>query len=239
VALLAISGRGVMDARQALLAAGGRAEDAQLSGSTEWSAALAVSGGAEPSSAHWQLRADSNLVGLASQLPQPLAKAAAATLPLHLELQGSRAAGQLQLSLGERLQAVAALARSADSWRIERGALRLAASAPALPAEPVVELDGRVASVDLAACLALWRQASRDAALPPLRAHLYAAQLLAGARSYPEVSVVAQASGGGGALQLQSSQLAGLARWPTSTWRSRRMWPSLPRLRRCWRRTPS
>jgi uncharacterized protein YhdP len=214
VALLAISGRGVMDARQALLAAGGRAEDAQLSGSTEWSAALAVSGGAEPSSAHWQLRADSNLVGLASQLPQPLAKAAAATLPLHLELQGSRAAGQLQLSLGERLQAVAALARSADSWRIERGALRLAASAPALPAEPVVELDGRVASVDLAACLALWRQASRDAALPPLRAHLYAAQLLAGARSYPEVSVVAQASGGGGALQLQSSQLAGLARWP-------------------------
>jgi uncharacterized protein YhdP len=213
-AALAISGRGVLDARQALLAAGGRAEDAQLAGSTEWSAALSVSAGAQPSSAHWQLRADSNLVGLASQLPPPLAKAAAATLPLHLELQGGGPGGQLQLSLGERLQAVAALARSADSWRIERGALRLAASAPALPAEPVLALDGRVASLDLAACLALWRQASRDAALPPLRAHLYAAQLLAGVRSYPEVSVVAQASGGGGALQLQSSQLAGLARWP-------------------------
>jgi uncharacterized protein YhdP len=213
-AVLAITGRGAMDARQALLAAGGRAEDAHLAGSTEWSAALAVIAGAAPGSAHWQLRADSNLVGLASQLPQPLAKAAAAALPLHLELEGSGALGQLRLSLGERLQAVAALAHSADTWRIERGALRLAASAPPLPVEPVVELDGRVPFLDLAACLALWRQASRDAALPPLRAHLYAAQLLVGAHSYPEVSVVAQATGGDGALQLQSAQLAGLARWP-------------------------
>jgi uncharacterized protein YhdP len=74
-------------------------------------------------------------------------------------------------------------------------------------------LDGRVSRLDLPACVALWRQAARDAALPTLRAHVSVTQLLAGARYFPEVSMTAEAIDGGGALQLRSAGLSGSARW--------------------------
>jgi uncharacterized protein YhdP len=74
-------------------------------------------------------------------------------------------------------------------------------------------LDGRVSRLDFAACLALWRQAARDAALPQLRAHLTATQLLAGTRSFPEVSVSGDAGDGAGALTVQSAALSGTVRW--------------------------
>jgi uncharacterized protein YhdP len=212
VMALAISGRGFMDARRAVQAAGGDADDVPLSGSAEWSALLAFQPGADAQQPQWQLRADSSLVGVASQLPEPFAKSAGAALPLHVELQAGADAGQLHVSLGERLRAVAGLERRGDSWRIERGAVRLSPSAPALPAERVLLLDGHVSRLDLPAALALCRQAGGDAALPALRARLSVAQLGAGTRSYAEVSVLAEA-GGGGSLRLESHELAGTARW--------------------------
>jgi uncharacterized protein YhdP len=211
ISVLAISGRGTLGAREALHAAGGSADDTALSGSADWSALLTVI--PQDGSAHWQLQAESSLAGVASRLPEPFAKAAGTALPLHLDLQANGDAGQLRVSLGERLTALAELSRSADTWRIERGALRLAGAAPTLPAEPVMRLDGRVSRLDLPAYLALWRQAARDAALPALRAHVTAAQLLAGTRSFPEVVVTAEAVDGGGAVQLQSAELSGSARW--------------------------
>ena len=212
VTVIAISGRGAMGARQVARAAGANGDDSVLSGSADWSALLTVvpDAGASP---RWQLHADSSLAGVASRLPEPFAKAAGAQLPLHLELQAAGEAAELRVSLGERLTGVAALARSGETWRIERGALRLAGATPALPLEPVMLLDGRVSRLDLPACLALWRQAARDAALPALRAHVTATQLLAGTRYFPEVSITAEAIGGGGALQLRSAGLSGSARW--------------------------
>jgi len=211
VTVLAISGRGAMGARQVVRAAGANADDIALGGSADWSALLTVvpTAGAP----RWQLHADSSLVGVASRLPEPFAKAAGAQLPLHLDLHAAGEAGELRVSLGERLTGVAALSRSGETWRIERGALRLAGAMPALPLEPVMLLDGRVSRLDLPACVALWRQAARDAALPTLRAHVSATQLLAGARYFPEVSMTAQAVDGGGALQLRSAGLSGSARW--------------------------
>jgi uncharacterized protein YhdP len=212
--VLTILGHGELDARESVRAAGGSPADAPLAGNAEWSALLSLLPGEDPHGARWQLRADSNLVGVASHLPEPFAKAASAALPLHVELSGDRRAGQLQLALGERLHALAALERSGDSWRIERGALRLAAGAPALPEQAVLEVDGRLNQLDLAAYLALVQLAGRDAALPVLRAQLYAGVLLAGSRSYPDASVIAVASERGGELQLQSAGLSGTLRWP-------------------------
>jgi len=211
VPVLAISGRGVMDARQVAQAAGANADDSALGGSTDWSAVLTVVPAA--GAPRWQLHADSSLVGVASRLPEPFAKPAGAQLPLHLDLQAAGGAGELRIGLGERLAGVAALVRSGETWRIERGALRLAGVTPALPVEPVMLLDGRVVRLDLPSCLALWRQAARDAALPVLRAHVTVTQLLAGARDFPEVTVTAEAEGGGGRLQLQSTALSGSAHW--------------------------
>ena len=213
VTVLAISGRGLVDVRQAVLAAGA-SDAAQLAGNAEWSALLTFLPGADAASSRWSVRADSNLIGVSSRLPEPFAKAQGAALPLHVEVQASADAGQLRLSLGERLRASVALDRSGELWRIERGAVLLASTAPALPAEPVLWLEGRVSRLDLPAYLALWLQVGRDAALPALRARLTTSQLVAGDRSYPEVSVALDASRAGGQLQLQSADVSGTARWP-------------------------
>jgi uncharacterized protein YhdP len=213
VTALAIYGRGLVDVRQAVLAAGA-SDDGRLAGNAEWSALLTFLPGAGAGSSHWRVRADSNLIGVASGLPEPFAKAQGTALPLHIEVQASADAGQLRVSLGERLRASAALNRSGELWRIERGAVRLASTAPTLPAEPVLWLEGRVSRLDLPAYLALWRQAERSGALPALRARLTASQLVAGERSYPEVSVAADTSRAGGQLQLQSADLFGTVLWP-------------------------
>ena len=210
---LAISARGFLGVRQALLAAGGSVDDAPLSGSAEWSALVTLlpAAGGGP---RWRVRADSNLVGVASRLPEPFAKLAGAAVPLRVELQAADDHGELRVSLSDRLRALAALGRGGEDWRIERGAVRLAASFPALPGEAVLEVDGRLSRLDLPAYLALWRQASRDAALPALRARLSAAQLLAGTRSYAEVSVAVDAARGAGELKFESPQLSGALHWP-------------------------
>ena len=208
--VLAVSGRGVMDAREAMRAAAGSADEA-VGGSADWSAVLTVVPGA--GAPRWQLHADSSLAGLASRLPEPLAKPAGSALPLHLDWETVDDAAQLHLALGDRLAAVAALARSAESWRIERGAVRLGGATPSLPAEPVVLLDGNVGRLDLAASLALWRQAAQDAALPRLRAHVTANELSGGVRSFPQASLTAETTGGAAALRLQSPGLSGSIHW--------------------------
>ena len=210
--VLAVSGRGVMDVREAMQVGAGSADQALVSGSADWSAVLTVL--PDAGAPRWQLHADSSLAGLTSRLPVPFAKPAGTALPLHIDWETLNDGAQLHLALGDRLAAVAALTRSADSWRIERGAVRLGGAGPVLPAEPMVLLDGNVGRLDLGACLALWRQAAHDAALPRLRAHLTANELSAGAHSFPQASLTAETAAGGGALRLQSSGLSGSARWP-------------------------
>jgi uncharacterized protein YhdP len=212
-ALLAISGRGQLNAAEVLAAAHAPAQT-PLSGSSEWSAQLTVPLDAAGEPVRWRLHADSNLSGIASALPEPLAKAPASAVPMHLSLQGEAQNAQLQLALGERLRAQARLTRSGDAWRIARGALLLGATTPLLPAAEVLTLDGHVAHLDLGACLGLWRQASADAALPDLEAHVSSDTLGVGARSFTAVTLNAFARRGAGSLELQSAQLAGTLRWP-------------------------
>jgi len=212
--VLVVSGRGVMDAHAAVEAASANAAEARLGGSADWSALLTLVPGVD--APHWQLHADSSLAGIASALPEPFAKAAGAALPLHVDLNDQSDGAQLRIALGERLAAVAALARSGDSWRIERGAVRLGGATPALPVEPVLMLDGNVSRLDLAACLALLRQAARDAALPRLEGHLSATELSAGERRFSEVGLAAEITGGAGALRIESPGLSGSVRWPAA-----------------------
>jgi len=210
---LSVSGKGVIEARQALAAAG--AEDSDLiAGSAEWSAQLTLSPQADTQPLKWHLRADSPLTLVASHLPEPLAKAAGSAVPLHLEVTGAGLAAQLQFAVGERAAAAAALERSGERWRISRGALRLGAgSAPALPGAPLIALDGHVRSFDLPAFLALWQQAGRAATLPALEAHVTASEMQAGTRVIRDVSLAAQSTPRGGELELQSDELSAQLRW--------------------------
>jgi uncharacterized protein YhdP len=213
---LSIGAHGLLDARAALLAVSGRADPAPLSGSAEWTAALDIPAAAAGHAARWRVRADSNLTGIASALPDPLAKSQGAALALHVDASGDAGRGLVRVGVGERARALVAIARTGDAWRIERGALRLAASMPELPPQAVLFVDGTVARLDLPAYLSLWRQAGSDAALPPVQARVRASQLTIGARSYPNVSLSADAAPGSGKVAIEAADLAGEALWGAS-----------------------
>src|SRR5262249_31450740 len=71
---LAITGRGLFDVRQALLAAGRNPDEAPLAGSAEWTALVTLLPRAADAPLRWRVRADSSLVGITSRMPEPLAK---------------------------------------------------------------------------------------------------------------------------------------------------------------------
>jgi uncharacterized protein YhdP len=214
---LLISGRGLMNAREALLAAGGSVEAAPLQGNAEWSASLDIPAVPDPRQARWRIRAESTLVGVSSRLPEPFAKTQSTAFPLRIDAQGNATNGRLRVSLGERLRGVLAVTRGGDSWRIERGAVRLAASVPPLPQRQVLLVEGSIGRLDLPAYLRLWRQAGADAALPAVQARFTSGQLLIGTHSYADVTVTAVAGRGSGQVQIDSAELSGLARWPAPT----------------------
>jgi uncharacterized protein YhdP len=211
---LLISSRGLMNAREALLAAGGSADAVPLQGNAEWTASLDIPAVPDPRQARWRIRADSNLLGVSSRLPEPFAKTQGTSVPLHIDAQGNTDNGQLRVSLGERLRGVVAVTRSGDTWRIERGAVRLAASVPPLPQRQVLLVQGAIGRLDLPAYLTLWRQAGADTALPAVQARFTSEQLLIGTHSYADVTVTADAGHGSGQVQIESAGLSGLARWP-------------------------
>jgi uncharacterized protein YhdP len=215
---LVISGRGLLSVRQALLASTGVSDAANpLQGNADWSAELRLVPGADRERTAWRVRADSGLVGVTSGLPDPFAKPARSALALHLELAGRGDEGRLRLALGDRLRGVAAVERHGELWQIERGAVSLGATAPPLPAEPVVLVQGAVSRLDLPAYALLWRQLTHSPAWPALRARITAAELLAAGRTYPDVTVSADSGPGLDELRLESAALTAEVRWPVGT----------------------
>ena len=128
-----------------------------LSGQTGYKASLAFAGGRP------QLDVASNLVGMAIELPQPIGKAAATPMPLHVRTGADDSSGgasttpttaaaapvreALQVELGHALQARFVRVGDGDSARVIRGAIRVgdaasavvaaAVEAPAMPASGV------------------------------------------------------------------------------------------------------
>jgi uncharacterized protein YhdP len=211
---VAISGKGVLDAREAVSAATGLpAAETPLQGNAEWSADLRLVPGTNGAPPSWRVRADSSLASVASSLPEPLAKVSGSSLPLHVELLGSEDAAELRVALGERLRGLAAVNRRGRLWRIERGAVSFAGGAPAMPAVPVLQVEGAVSRLDLPGYALLWRQLARNSAPPALRVELTAAELLAAGRSFADVHVSAEADPAAGQVRLESQELDARVAW--------------------------
>jgi uncharacterized protein (TIGR02099 family) len=169
-------------------------------------------------------RVDSPLTGMTIDLPAPLAKAAAASWPLRLQVaSGSGAsAGSLQLDLGEALRARYELDTGGEAWRIERGALALGAELPPLP-EAGVTAQIRLARLDVDA----WRSAlaagpatadaGPEADWLPTRTLLRVADLTAGGRRYgaltAEIQRRASLADSGWRMQLIAEQAEGSIEW--------------------------
>jgi uncharacterized protein YhdP len=212
---VAISGKGVLDVRAALAAASGvRTDETPLQGNAEWSAELKLLPDTDGGHPGWRARIDSSLAGVASSLPEPLGKVPGSVLPLHIELVGTEDAGVLRVDLGERLRGLAAVSRRGELWRVERGAVNFGASAPAMPAAPVLEIEGTASRLDLPGYALLWHELARNSTWPALHVELTAAELLAADHTFPNVRVSAEAGFGPGQLKVESPDIDALVRWP-------------------------
>ena len=211
--VLAVRAHGTFDARQ--LATLEAIDARRVAGSAEWNGEFTYFPASDPEPARWHVRADSSLTGIASELPEPLAKASGESLPLRVDLAGSENGAQLRASLGERLRSVLALQYASEhGWRIERGNINFGASTASLPAEKVVLIQGRVNRLDLPSYLAAWQQTLHDPDAPPIQAQLTAGELVAAGRGFPEVVLAGGRTDAGFQLQMESSTLAGELRWP-------------------------
>ena len=219
--VLAIHGRGMLDARElALFATAGTVIDQTRAptGRAEWSGELSYLAGTDARPTQWRVRADSSLVGIISHLPEPLAKTGVASLPLHVEAQGTAAAAELHLNLGDRLHSLVSLKRRDDAtWKVDRGDVQFGTATATLPETPVVLVEGRMGRLDLPAYVAAWQQLRAEPTAPPIRAELTAAEMLVAGHSYSEVSVSAERTDAGADLRLQSPEILGTAHWPAVT----------------------
>ncbi len=109
-----------------------------------------------------RVRIESDLVGLESSLPAPLAKAAAQSLPLTILSQPQGDGRQNEIRLGKT---VGAVWRSTSDGRFERGELRFGGQA-LIPVEPGLRLAGSGRGLEFSGWLALLPGGEAGDALP-------------------------------------------------------------------------
>lgn len=120
---ISLQAQGIFDAEQ-LVAISQFHAIADVRGEAAWTGEFQYTPALETQPAHWQGRADSNLVGIESELPGPLGKLAAASLPMHVQLTGAGGEGEVRAKIGDRVRSTFALqTRKSGAWEIEHGAL--------------------------------------------------------------------------------------------------------------------
>lgn len=127
-----------------------------LSGQTDWQGQIDLLASGE------RVRIESDLVGLASSLPEPLAKPAGVALSLTANVQPQADGRRYALRLGNTVSMVW-LGSPAGVWT--RGELRFGGLAT-LPAEPGLRVTGQVSALDLTGWLGLLPASDDDQAVP-------------------------------------------------------------------------
>jgi uncharacterized protein YhdP len=212
VRVLGVQAQGVLKAQQLANLANA---NGTVQGDTPWTGELTYFSQTNLRPSHWRMRLDSNLLGVASSLPEPFAKGSTVPVPTHLEVTGNDELAQLRASLGERVRGSFALRKRADvGWAVDRGAVHFGTAATAIPAEPVVWIRGRVNQFDLPAYAMAWQRLRVDT-LPTMRAQIVAGRMLVAGRSYDEVTVQAERTREATELHIDSAGVSGTARWPT------------------------
>lgn len=214
VPVLTVAAQGTLDARQ-LAAVLGLGTEAAVAGNTSWEGELRYRRDPVSGTGVWQARAESSLEGVASRLPAPFAKEAAARSRLRIEASGEGESATLRVSLADRFRGAFALFPAENrEWRIARGAAHFGSEAVEVPAEPVVRVAGRIERLDLPAYLAAWRRLQSRADAPPISAALAAGELLVGKRGFADARLEAGPADEGFELRLSAEGLEGTVQWP-------------------------
>lgn len=140
-------------------------EGRMLAGGAAWRAQLSLGRADSPGGyGGYRLEVASDLQGLRSTLPAPLAKAAPSRWPLQVVLTSeTRDRIGMDLILPGRLDARLAFARAGEPWRLERGTLRLGPGrAGSLPLSSGLLVRGRVDWLDVDELTSLrWRKPAK------------------------------------------------------------------------------
>ena len=166
---------------------------AHLNGESDWQTSISLPRG--DSSEGVLLRVSSTLEGVASELPQPLAKQSAESQDMQLlfYLSGPRK-GERQLLLDKRLGLAWAESATDEADSVRRAQLRLGGTAPlALPSQDVIEIRGKVSKLRLGPWLELMRtmdgEAGRSQQLPSVKVQMSRLELLGQAPSAESPSI--------------------------------------------------
>ncbi|HVY83062.1 MAG TPA: AsmA-like C-terminal region-containing protein [Steroidobacteraceae bacterium] len=208
--VIAVQAQGFVDARK-LVALSELRDLPEVRGEAAWSGEFLYTAASAAQPVRWQGRADSNLIGVASDLPAPFGKLVQATLPLHIEISGTTDTTELRASLAERVRAAFALQQRGDTWQIDRGAVRVGGGAALLPLDNVIAVEGHLKRLDLPAYLMAWEQVARLAAAAPASVNVTADELAIGSRVHPNATVLANSAEGGTAMRVEAPSLGVLS----------------------------
>lgn len=128
----------------------------RVEGPADWNALVLIPGRGPEQQPPVHIRVRSDLAGVASSLPEPLAKDAEAREALELDIafpadRTLEVTGRLRRDLTWALELVS----DAERWRITRGAVHAGSAAAILPAEPGVEVSGSLSRLRFDDWLAL------------------------------------------------------------------------------------
>jgi uncharacterized protein (TIGR02099 family) len=147
---------------ETLLRAGGPRWLAYARGSTDWQGTITVR------KKTVDAVVESNLQGLAMNLPAPLLKTAAESLPLRVERRFvTQDKDQYAINLGDLLSARFERHVEANRWVIDRGAVRMGGGAAPEPPRAGVMISGALRSLDADAWMKFLEQQSAPAGATP------------------------------------------------------------------------
>ena len=193
-----------------------------LDGRLEWRATALIPARRDTGGAPLTVSIQSDLRGVTSTLPEPVAKAADASWPVTLDLAFPEpdvidVTGRMEPPLAWALRLVAAN----GGWRVERGALRAGPGDVRLPQRRGVELAGRVARLRLADWLNLgeggqggdgrsFRETYRDVSLQIDR-------LTVAGQVFPDVNAIARRGAASWAVAVKGPRAEGQVTVPFDT----------------------
>jgi uncharacterized protein YhdP len=209
--VIAVQAQGFVDARK-LVALSQLHDLPEISGETSWSGEFLYTAASDVQPVRWQGRADSNLIGITSDLPAPFGKLLEATLPLHIEISGTPDASEVRANLGERVRSAFALKlHDVGNWQIDRGAIRIGGGSATLPTDSVIAIDGHLRRLDLPAYLVAWQQINRLAQGTPASVDVTADALTIGSRVHADATLQTNAVDGGTAIRVEAASLGTLS----------------------------
>lgn len=183
----------------------------RLAGSIDWRAVILFPARRDENTAPLHILVHSDLIGVDSRMPAPLAKAAEISAALQLDIAFPEesvleVSGRLRRDLTWAMR----LESAEQRWEIERGAIHAGSAAALLPIEPGVELSGRLELLRFDEWLELrgdgddagWQELYREAVLDIDRLSLFG-------QVFPDVEVEANRGEADWEITLSSPNLEG------------------------------